>query len=84
MAMVMKAAAVLGMFFAVMSSVEAQPDLSKSLGAQLVAAVIKGDAAKTRELLGEWKATGKPWPAGPDNKPLLLLAIEGQIGRAHV
>lgn len=44
----------------------------------LVAAITDGNVAKTRALLGEWKATGKPWPTGPDEKPLLFLAIEGR------
>jgi ankyrin repeat protein len=61
-----------------LSSAAAQPDSGDSLGNRLVAAVIEADLAKTRTLLTEWKATGKPWPIGPDDKPLLFLAIEGR------
>jgi ankyrin repeat protein len=34
--------------------------------------------AKTRTLLAAWKRTGKAWPTGPEEKPLLFLAIEGR------
>ena len=59
------------------SSVKAQADKAPSSGSRLVAAVVEADLGKTRTLLAEWKATGKPWPVGPDEKPLLFLAIEG-------
>jgi hypothetical protein len=49
-----------------------------SLGDRLVAAVTQGDVGQTRSLLEQWRATGKPFPLGPDNKPLLFLAIEGR------
>ncbi len=42
---------------------------ARLLGMALVAAITDGNVAKTRVLLGEWKATGKPWPTGPDEKP---------------
>lgn len=74
----MKAATALGIFFAVISATKAEPDLRHSLGAQLVAAVTDGDTEKTRALLGEWKETGKPWPLGPEDAPLLFLAIDGR------
>lgn len=44
----------------------------------LVDAVRNGDLAQTRQLVEQWRATGKPFPLGPDNKPLLFLAIEGR------
>jgi hypothetical protein len=76
----MKTAASLGLFFAlIMTTVEAQRGTnSESLGARLVAAVKEGEVTKTSALLREWKATGRPWPNGPDDKPLLFLAIEGR------
>ncbi len=49
-----------------------------SLGKQLVTAVSEGDLGKTKELIEQWRATGKPFPLGPDDKPLLFLAIEGR------
>ena len=63
-------------------SFDAQSDSNDSLGKRLVAAVVDADVEKTRTLLGEWKATGKPWPLGPDEKPLLFVAIEGRY-KAH-
>ncbi len=42
----MKVATVLGMFFAAISSFEAEPDLRQSIGARLLAAVTEGDALK--------------------------------------
>jgi ankyrin repeat protein len=48
-----------------------------SLGKSFVDAVRNGDVAHTRQLLEQWRATGKSFPLGPDNKPLLFLAIEG-------
>ena len=50
----------------------------QSLGAQLVTAVKNGEVGKTSALLRRWKTTGKLWPLGPDNQPLLFLAIEGR------
>jgi hypothetical protein len=49
-----------------------------SLGKALLAAVIDGNVAQTEQLATQWRATGKPFPLGPDNKPLLFLAIEGR------
>ncbi len=74
----MKRAVLCGIFLAVMSSAEAQHVLEPSLGERLVGAVTEGDAEKTPALLDEWKGTGKPWPLGPDDKPLLFVAIEGR------
>jgi ankyrin repeat protein len=76
----MKTAATLGLFFVLtMTTVETQRGAnSESLGAQLVAAVKEGEVVKTSALLREWKATGRPWPNGPDDKPLLFFAIEGR------
>jgi ankyrin repeat protein len=53
-------------------------DAGNSLGAQLVRAVSEADVPKTRALLAEWKRTAKTWPTGPEEKPLLFLAIEGR------
>jgi len=49
-----------------------------SLGKSLVDAVRNGDVAQTRQLVQQWRATRKPFPLGPDDKPLLFLAIEGR------
>jgi hypothetical protein len=64
--------------FLSMSSGDAQTEAKDSLGAQLVTAVVEADVAKARTLLAQWKTTGKPWPSGPEAKPLLFLAIEGR------
>jgi hypothetical protein len=45
---------------------------------ELVAAVREGNFPKTEGLLKQWRATGQPFPFGPDNKPLLFLALEGR------
>ncbi|MDQ3314931.1 MAG: ankyrin repeat domain-containing protein [Verrucomicrobiota bacterium] len=74
----MHIAVLLAGVLAFISSALAQAGTSDSLGMPLVAAITDGNVAKTRALLGEWKATGKPWPTGPDEKPLLFLAIEGR------
>jgi hypothetical protein len=52
--------------------------MSDSLGTALIEAVRSGDLVQTRQLVGQWRATGKPLPPGPDDKPLLFLAIEGR------
>jgi ankyrin repeat protein len=52
-------------------------DANDSLGESLIDAVRKGDVAQTQTLVEQWRATGKPFPLGPDDKPLLFLAIEG-------
>ncbi len=49
-----------------------------SLGQQLINAVREGDLAKTQQLVEPWRATAKPFPLAPDEKPLLFLAIEGR------
>jgi len=69
-----KAAIIAGLlWFAVLSAFA-----DDSLGKSLVNAVIKGDVTEARQLVEQWRATGKPFPLGPDDKPLLFLAIEGR------
>ena len=70
----MKAAIIAGLLWVMTLSAFADD----SLGQQLVTAVSEGDLAKTQELLERWRATAKPFPLGPDEKPLLFLAIEGR------
>ena len=67
---------------ALLTSASVGTEPRDSLGSRLVAAIVDADLAKTRTLLTEWKTTGKPWPLGPDDKPLLFLAIEGR-DKAH-
>lgn len=67
---------------ALMPAGELRPEPEQSLGTQLVEAIRLGDVGQTRTRLAAWKATGKPWPNGPDDKPLLFLAIEGRE-KAH-
>ena len=49
-----------------------------SLGKSLIDAVVAGDVAQSRQLIQQWRGTGKSFPLGPDDKPLLFLAIEGR------
>jgi ankyrin repeat protein len=66
-----KAAAILFFFAAVSANAD-------SLGQSLIDAVRNGDLAHTQQLVEQWRATGKPFPIAPDDKPLLFLAIEGR------
>ena len=53
-------------------------DSARPSSKELIAAVMSGDLVKTQQLVEQWRASGKPFPIGPDNKPLLFLAIEGR------
>ena len=70
----MRIAAIIGLLAFALAAVDADDSLGKSL----INAVISGDVAQTRQWLEQWRATGKPFPFGPDDKPLLFLAIEGR------
>ena len=75
----MKAVAITGLLM----FVSASADGNDSLGKSLISAVRNGAVAQTRPLVEQWRTTGKPFPLGPDDKPLLFLAIEGRE-KSHV
>ena len=70
----MRFAAIVGLIAFALASVDADDSLGKSL----INAVVDGNVTQTRQLVEQWHATGKPFPLGPDDKPLLFLAIEGR------
>ncbi len=70
----MKAAIIAGLLWSTTLAASA----SDSLGQQLISAVVDGDLRRTQECVEQWRASAKPFPLGPDEKPLLFLAIEGR------